>query len=329
MRILSLILSTVFLISCSNNISQSLNGSSKETKKTFKPETIPSTKIINENIVGSIDRYDSFPSSFIKSRTIDVWLPADYSPKKKYSVLYMNDGQDLFDPSVDTRKPEMEIDETITRLVAEGKIKNTIAVGIYNIASDRSEDYLPQKPIDNLPTKTRDSMLKIVRAFDKTFEINSDNYLKFITTEVKPYIDSTYSTQTDMNNTYIAGASMGGLISMYAVCEYPETFGGAIGMSTHWVGAIPTPGNPLPEQFFNYMKVNLPSPTSHKFYFDFGTNGLDRFYTQYEDDVNEVFANNGYTDESHFRNLKFEEGNHNVESWMPRFPDALEMMLGK
>lgn len=328
MRIISLFLITIFCLSCTSHKGQTHNKIENEVVIKSNPKKIPFKKIENENIIGSINRYTSFPSKYVTPRTIDVWLPIDYSPSKKYSVLYMNDGQDLFDPSVDARKPEMEIDETITRLVKEGKLKNTIAIGIYNVASDRSEDYLPQKPIENLPKKMRDSMLNVVRAFDKSFKINSDNYLKFLTQEVKPYIDATYSTKLDFKETYIGGASMGGLISMYAVCEYPETFGGAICMSTHWVGGIPTPGNPLPEQFFNYIKENLPSPDTHKFYFDFGTNGLDRYYTQYEDDVNELFVTNGFNNSGIFRNIKFQDGNHNVESWRPRFPDALEMMLG-
>lgn len=329
MRLFSIILLGILSQSCSsqmNNIAKSNNQLVSDYSET---STIPFKVVKNEHINGSLNRYDLFPTKYINPRTVDVWLPEDYSPSKKYAVLYMNDGQDLFDPAIDSRKPEMEIDETISRLVNEGKIKNTIAVGIYNIARDRSEDYLPQKPIENLPEKVRDSMLKIVRAFDKNFEINSDNYLKFITEEVKPYIDATYSTWSDMENTFIGGASMGGLISMYAVCEYPEIFGGAIGMSTHWVGAFPSPENPLPEQFFKYMSKSLPSPATHKFYFDFGTNGLDRFYTQYEDVVNEIFLSKGYDNPAIFRNIKFQDGNHNVESWKPRFPDAVEMMLGK
>lgn len=283
----------------------------------------------NENITGKIHRFDSFVSNFIIPRTVDVWLPKDYSADKTYAVLYMNDGQDLFDPTVDTRKPEMEIDETITRLVSEEKIKDAIVVGVYNIAKERSEDYFPQKPIDLLPVKTKDSLLQLVRAFNKTFEFNSDNYLDFLTKELKPYIDANYSTATDAQNTYIAGASMGGLISMYAVCEYPQTFGGAIGMSTHWVGAVPSPGNPIPPAFFDYMRNNLPSPETHKFYFSFGTKGLDMFYTQYEDEVNDVFKERGYISNNVFRNIKTEGGNHNVPSWQERFPEAVQMMIGK
>ncbi len=126
--------------------------------------------------------------------------------------------------------------------------------GVYNISSERTQDYFPQKPIDLLPVKTKDSLIKMVRSIDRDFKINSDNYLNFITKELKPYVDAEYSSAIDNQNTYLAGVSMGGLMSMYAVCQYPEIFGGAIGMSTHWVGAVPSTGNPMPAAFFDYMR---------------------------------------------------------------------------
>lgn len=322
MKYLAFFLFCGFIISCS--VSKNTTNADVENNAITK---VPFEIITNETIKGSIHRFDSFPSKFIIPRTVDVWFPENYNSKKEYAVLYMNDGQDLFDPLIDKRKPEMQLDETISRLVSEGAIKDAIVVGVYNIPSQRSENYFPQKPIDLLPVKTRDSLLKIVRAFSKNFEINSDDYLRFITQELKPYVDQEYATSKSFKNTFMAGASMGGLISMYAVCEYPDVFGGAIGMSTHWVGAVPTPGNPLPDVFFNYMRDNLPPPSQHKFYFDFGTKGLDMFYTQYETAVNKVFKESGYTD-ALFRNKKFPGGNHNVDSWRPRLPNALVMLLG-
>jgi enterochelin esterase-like enzyme len=319
----------VFFILCACSfLSCSTSKNSNAANKNDSIKLIPFEIVTNDAILGFVHRFDSFPSNYIIPRTVDVWFPEDYDSTKQYSVLYMNDGQDLFDPLVDKRKPEMQVDETISRLVAEGVIKDAIVVGIYNIASQRSENYFPQKPIDLLPEKKRDSLLKIVKAFNKNFQINSDDYLRFITKELKPYIDQQYATADDNKNTYIAGVSMGGLISMYAVCEYPEIFGGAIGMSTHWVGAVPSPGNPLPEVFFKYMRTNLPPPAHHKFYFDFGTKGLDMFYTQYESQVNTVFQERNYPDYL-FKNLKFVGGNHNVASWQPRLPNALIMMLGR
>ncbi len=85
-------------------------------------------------------------------------------------------------------------------------------------------------------------------------KIYSDEYLKFLVKELKPFVDKNYSTYTDAPHTFMMGSSMGGLISMYAICEYPEVFGGAICMSTHWPGIFVSENNPIPLAFQNYLK---------------------------------------------------------------------------
>jgi enterochelin esterase-like enzyme len=145
-------------------------------------------------------------------------------------------------------------------------------------------NYYPKKPIELIPQSARDTLFKNTTSnFNMNIEsINSDSYLRFIVEEVKPYIDKTYPTISDRDNTFIAGSSMGGLISMYAICEYPEIFGGAACLSTHWPGIMPMDNNPIPESFFSYMEQNLPDPQNHKLYFDYGTETLDAYYLPYQ-----------------------------------------------
>ncbi|MEO0687125.1 MAG: esterase-like activity of phytase family protein, partial [Cyanobacteria bacterium J06649_11] len=90
------------------------------------------------------------------------------------------------------------------------------------------------------------------------FVLNGDNYLKFIVEELKPIIDKKYAVHTDRSHTFVMGSSMGGLMSMYAISEYPNIFGGAACISTHWVGAMPMDNNPFPEAIFSYMESNFP-----------------------------------------------------------------------
>jgi hypothetical protein len=277
---------------------------------------------------GYLKRIDSFPSKFITPRGVDIWLPANYSDSKKYAVLYMQDGQRVFTGEADRQGRELMADETATGLLNENKIKDVIIVGIHSIGRIRHSNYFPEKPFEALPNKLTDSMMKMAKAMRMNVKITSDNYLKFIVEELKPYVDRQYSTYPDYQNTFIGGASMGGLISMYAVCEYPDVFGGAACMSTHWPGLMPSKDNPIPESFFNYMKANLPAPETHKFYFDFGTQGMDRFYVEYEDEVNAVFKSRGYTGNS-FVNKKFEDGNHSEEFWSKRFDQPLLFLLSK
>ena len=145
---------------------------------------------------------------------------------------------------------------------------------------------------------------------------------------MKPYIDANFSVHSNIENTFVAGSSMGGLISMYALCEYPKIFGGAACLSTHWPGFMPQENSPVPAAFFKYLAQNLPSPKTHKIYFDYGTETLDAHYPQYADDVDAVFKAKGY-DASNYINLKFEGAAHDEVSWANRLDIPLTFLLGK
>jgi len=278
---------------------------------------------------GTLERIDSFPSKYVRPRTVDIWLPDGYAKDKSYAVLYMHDGQNLFDKGTTWNKQEWMADDIVGGLMAEGKIKNTIIVGMWNIGETRYTDYLPNKPFQDIPKKFMDSLKQNLKEQDQDPFLNgvqSDEYLKFIVDEVKPYIDSHYATLSEMENTFIAGSSMGGLISMYAICEYPDVFGGAGCLSTHWPGLMPMDNNPAPETFFNYMETHLPNPNNHKIYFDYGTETLDKHYLPYQHRVDEVLAFKGYTDQNS-KNIKFENHSHTEDSWSSRFKFPVQFLL--
>ncbi len=109
-------------------------------------------------------------------------------------------------------------------------------------------------------------------------EVRSDKYLHFLVRELKPYIDENFPVLKDRDNTFVMGSSMGGLISIYAISEYPDVFGGAACLSTHWPGAIPHENNPYPVRTREYLAENLPSPDTHRIWFDHGTEELDAMY---------------------------------------------------
>ena len=104
----------------------------------------------SEAVVGNLQRIKKFPSKLITPRTVDVWLPESYSPQKKYAVLYMNDGQMLFDASKTWNQQEWGVDEHIDKLVNNKAIKETIVVGIWNIGFERNSNYFPQKVYNQL-----------------------------------------------------------------------------------------------------------------------------------------------------------------------------------
>lgn len=280
---------------------------------------------------GRLERHKAFSSEFVAPRHVDVWLPEDYSSRKKYSVLYMHDGQMLFDSATTWNHQEWGVDEVINRLVVQGKIRNTLVVAIWNTELRHSE-YFPQKPFENLPSELQDSLINLSQRNPETAlfksKIKSDDYLKFVTRELKPFIDQKYSTFTDRENTFVMGSSMGGLISIYALCEYPEVFGGAGCLSTHWIGTFDTLNNPIPETFKDYLKDNLPDPGNHKIYFDFGTETLDAFYEPYQGAVDGIMKLRGYSP-GDWQTLKFEGEDHSEESWNKRLHIPLKFLLGQ
>ena len=282
--------------------------------------------------VASFKTIESFDSQYIASRSIEIYLPPSYHHSgKSFPVLYMHDGQMLFDSTTTWNGQEWGVDETMDRLIEEGAIKESIVVGIWNGGPElRHPEYFPQKPFESLNESVQDSLYNLYRDQGPGIfggnEVQSDNYLKFIVSELKPYIDSNYKTRSDQANTLVAGSSMGGLISMYAICEYPEVFGGAICMSTHWPGIFTVENNPIPEAFHKYLASNLPDPTNHKLYFDYGTETLDALYEPFQLKADTIIRSNGYTD-SNFLTQKFEGDPHDERAWNRRLHIPLKFLL--
>jgi predicted alpha/beta superfamily hydrolase len=158
--------------------------------------------------------------------------------------------------------------------------------------------------------------------------VKSDGYLKFIVHELKPFIDKTYSTMTGRENTFTSGSSMGGLISLYAICEYPDVFGGAACLSTHWIGTSYERNNPIPSLFMVYLENNLPDPAVHKLYFDYGTETLDSLYEPYQLQADSIIVSRGYN-VSNFLSLKFNGKDHSEISWAERLHIPLVFLLSR
>jgi Putative esterase len=277
---------------------------------------------------GKIVTIDSFPSRYIDPRNIFVWLPEDYTRLKHYAVVYMHDGQMLFDSATTWTQQEWKVDETMTRMLREHSIRDAIVVGIPNHGIYRWAEYLPQAILDSLPVNTRDQLIKTWFAGRPL----GDAYLKFMVHELKPYIDSTYATLSDPSNTFTMGSSMGGIISLYAICEYPEVFGGAGCLSTHWPLGIPgimlqKNAIDIPAVFRDYLRTNLPSPETHRIYFDYGTETLDALYKPHQDLVDAIMVSKGYTAEN-WITREFPGEDHTERAWAKRLHIPLQFLLG-
>jgi len=282
---------------------------------------------------GRIEHIEAFPSKYIAGHTVDVWLPDNYSKERRYPVLYMQDGQMLFDSTVTWNKTEWQADEILGKLIKMGEIKECILVAIWNSGAGRHSDYLPQKPFESLTENEQDSLYNSSRLGGASVfngqKIHSGNYLQFIVKELKPYIDKSYSTLRDKSTTFIGGSSMGALLSLYAICEYPRVFGGAICMSTHWTGIFTLEHNPLPAAFFAYLRLHLPSAKDHKIYFDHGDKTLDAWYPSFQKQADIIMKQKGYANGKNWLTLVFPGEDHSERAWARRFAVPLKFLIGK
>jgi enterochelin esterase-like enzyme len=279
---------------------------------------------------GTIVDLGVLQTKYTDPRRVVVWLPSSYRPGgPKHAVLYMHDGQNLFDKGTAGYGMEWEVDEHLDRLIGKKQVRPTIVVGIWNTPK-RLQEYVPSKAFGSLPADYRGKVKALYGG-----EPLSDGYLQFIVRELKPRIDRQFRVKTDRANTVIMGSSMGALISLYAIDEFPKVFGGAGMMSTHWPLVINPDNTPLSDAdyevvsatFERYLAPALPDPKTHRLYFDHGTETLDAAYKRYQDRVDSILAKRGYVQGKTWLTRNFPGQKHNEISWASRVDVPLKFLL--
>lgn len=227
-------------------------------------------------------------------------------------------------------KSPWAVDSIATKLIGENKIEPMIIVAIWNNGSKRYVEYFPEKAAEYLPKDEREKLESLAIQMGMPIkDFLGDEYLKFIVNELKPYIDQNYRTLPDVKNTSVCGSSMGGLISMYAICEYPDVFGQAACVSTHWPILFNNDNMTPSETVREYMVQHLPSPDNHRIYFDYGTKTLDVFYEVHQDKVDDIMRDKGFVEGKNWVTKKFQGAAHNEESWRKRLDIILEFLYKK
>lgn len=278
---------------------------------------------------GRIDRLADFPSRHVAARHVDVWLPADYSPAKRYQVLYMQDGQNLFDGRHAFGGKPWQADVAVQRAVKSGRMADTIIVGIWNAGVERYAEYYPEKFLALAPEAARREYVEQA----SNGRSKADAYLRFVVEELKPAIDQRYATRPGPESTTVIGSSMGGLISLYALAEYPQVFGAAGGLSTHWVGRPTAWGRErvrnaaLPLAAMSYLSQKLPPAGRHRLYTDRGDDWLDSLYAPTHRLVAEVLRDRGYT-AADAATPVFHGTGHNEADWAARLEGVLIFLMG-
>lgn len=290
-----------------------------------QPEVTEPTRVEDvpqDGLTGTIHRY-TFPSAFAATRTVDVWLPPDYDSTRQHVVLYMHDGQNLHIPSESYGGVAWEVDEAMAALRASGEIPPTIVVGLWNTPL-RFREYMPQRPVEAASPEAQAYLRDLTEG-----DILSDGYLRHLVEEVKPFIDANYPTLPDAAHTFVAGSSMGGLISMYAQAEYPQVFGGMGAFSTHWPIREGDLLEPMRVNVREYLASRLDAiPPTAMLYFDYGTAELDAYYPPYQAAVDSMLVARGISPER-WVTRRFEGAGHNEAAWQARFPDAIRFLFSR
>src|SRR5579864_4679242 len=163
----------------------------------------------DSSVVGDLRVHNFSSKVFRNSRALRVWLPSDYEGNAaRYPVLYLNDGQNLFDRATAFTGIEWQADETAARLIREQKIRPLIIVGIDNAGADRIKEYAPYRSLHP----------PVLRPLGR-------KYPEFLMGEVMPFIEQRYRVKRGPEETGLGGSSLGGLISLYTATAFPHVFG--------------------------------------------------------------------------------------------------------
>jgi enterochelin esterase-like enzyme len=246
-------------------------------------------------ITGRVDTYANLKGQGILPRDIQVWLPPGYETDTTvhYPVLYMQDGQNLFDPATSSFGVDWQIDETADSLIRTGLINPLIIVGLNN-TEWRSSEYAEN---------------------DTGYA-----YMKFVINKVKPFIDSTYRTMKNPENTAIGGSSLGGLISFMLAWNYPDIFSMAMCVSP----ALKIFKIDYVDNVINYNGIHK----NLKFYFDSGTNSLDSLMVPGTLEMISALKDKGYKMGKDILWYEDTTGSHNEASWARRVWRPLLFFFG-
>ncbi len=233
----------------------------------------------------------------LHARDVVVWLPPGYAAdgKHRYPVLYMHDGQNVFDPKTSSFGKDWQVDETCDSMIRAGSMPAMIVVGVYNHGPDRRAEYSPG--------------------------VQGTAYMNFLIHQLKPLIDSTYRTRPDRKHTYVGGSSMGGLISFMLCWEHPEVFSKAICMSPAF-------------QFlhFDYLPTVTNDHGKRRkvqWYIDNGGKGLELELQPGVDAMRKALEATHYRAGKSYFYMSDPEAEHFETAWARRMPRALELLLMK
>ncbi|HEV8048918.1 MAG TPA: alpha/beta hydrolase-fold protein [Terriglobales bacterium] len=274
-------------------------------EETVHPQVAPP----NESVTGDLRLHEFHSRVFRNTRMLRVWLPPRYdapgNAARRYPVLYLNDGQNLFDRATAFAGAEWQVDETADRLIRQEVIPPLIVVGVDNAQNDRIKEFLPYRSFHP----------PVLRPQGK-------RYPTFLVDEVMPFVAERYRIAPGPENTGLGGSSLGALISLYTVITRPGVFDHLLLES--------------PSLFISNRRILKNARHFRKWpakvFLAIGTReaGRDDKDRQVVEDVRELDRSlrGAGLDERRLL-VKIDEGaSHNEAEWAKRFPEALSFLFG-
>ena len=263
-----------------------------------------------QGATGDLRLHEFRSRTFRNTRFVRVWLPPGYDDPAnvghQYPVLYLNDGQNLFEAAIAFGGVEWQVDETADRLIREGVVAPMIVVGVDNTGKSRIREYMPHRSLQPMMLRVRGA-----------------SYPKFLMKEVMPFVAGNYRVASGPENTGLGGSSLGALIALYTAATRPDVFGRLLLESPSlWAS--------------NRQMIRESRSVSRwpqRIYLATGTNeaGREDKNRSMVDDVRElagIFQRAG-VDDSRLRIVIDEGASHNEAAWAKRFPEALSFLFGR
>jgi predicted alpha/beta superfamily hydrolase len=249
---------------------------------------------------GQLRKHDRFRSRFLRNQhDLIVYLPPGYDdqPWRRFPVLYLHDGQNLFDRATAFGGQDWNVHGAADQLIHGGTVEPLIIVGIYNTGRSRIHEYTP--------TKT-----------PKLGGGRADRYGKFLLQEVIPFIQREYRAQPDPSSTGIGGSSLGGLVSLYFGLKYPQAFPkiAALSPSVWWNQRM----------ILRFAAAATPQPRP-RIWLDIGTSEGPRIVPDVEQ-FRDVLLKKGWRQGEDLHYERVEGGEHNELAWSQRIGRVLEFL---
>lgn len=277
--------------------------------------------------VGRRIEFEHVAAAGLPEQRLTIWLPPGYDQsKRRYSVVYMHDGHNLFDLKSSNFNKIWAADKAMLAAMRTGKVAPHIIVGIWAPGVDRYREYLPQDIYLAASPQLRARMDTMAGG-----PIMSDAYLAWLAGPLKHWVDGKFRTRRGRDDTAIVGSSMGGLMSCYAFLQRPGIYGRAGCLSSHWPAVEPRELDAADPELIglweHWFAQRLGQPRGRRLWLDHGTATLDAFYAPYQQAVDTRIAASGWKRGRDWQSQVYQGAEHEENAWAARLPELFTWLL--